>query len=169
MLCESGHTVTVCLSYYSLSDVCTTNPATTNFVWTNYTHNRTYLIPIHTGTAMFHITYPMCLRSKPQCEIHVEVFWVVTPCCVAIGYRRFGGPCCLHLSHWSIKYFAHVSRAGFDSHLLEECSHYACSSFWSRIKRIPLSPDNFTFALTLRTRNYRLRFRQVFLPVRYDL
>jgi len=25
--------------------------------------------------------------------------------CDAIGYRRFGGPCCLHLSHWSIEVF----------------------------------------------------------------
>jgi hypothetical protein len=30
-------------------------------------------------------------------EIQVEVFRVVTPCNVAIGYQRFGGPCCLHL------------------------------------------------------------------------
>jgi hypothetical protein len=30
-------------------------------------------------------------------KIHVEVFGVMTPCCVAVGcmYRRFGGPCCL--------------------------------------------------------------------------
>jgi hypothetical protein len=27
----------------------------------------------------------------------VEVFWFVTPCTVAVGYQRFGGPCCLHL------------------------------------------------------------------------
>jgi hypothetical protein len=27
----------------------------------------------------------------------VEVFWVVTPCSVAVGYRRFRGPCCLRL------------------------------------------------------------------------
>jgi hypothetical protein len=26
----------------------------------------------------------------------VEVFWVVTPCNVVGGYRRFRGPCCLH-------------------------------------------------------------------------
>jgi len=26
---------------------------------------------------------------------HVEVFWVVTPCRFVVGYRRFGGPCCL--------------------------------------------------------------------------
>jgi len=26
-----------------------------------------------------------------------EVFWVMTPCSVAVGYRRFGGPRCLHV------------------------------------------------------------------------
>jgi hypothetical protein len=26
----------------------------------------------------------------------VEVFCVVTPCSVVVGYRRFGGPCTLH-------------------------------------------------------------------------
>jgi len=27
----------------------------------------------------------------------VEVFWVVTPCSVVVGYQSFRGPCCLHL------------------------------------------------------------------------
>jgi hypothetical protein len=27
----------------------------------------------------------------------VEAFWVVTPCSVVVGYKRFGGPRCLHL------------------------------------------------------------------------
>jgi hypothetical protein len=27
----------------------------------------------------------------------VEVFWVVTPCSVVVGYQRFGGTCCLRL------------------------------------------------------------------------
>jgi hypothetical protein len=31
--------------------------------------------------------------------IHVEVVWVVTPCGVVVGYKRFGGPYCLHLRH----------------------------------------------------------------------
>jgi hypothetical protein len=30
-------------------------------------------------------------------RIQVSVFWVVTPCSVVVGYRRFGEPCCLHL------------------------------------------------------------------------
>jgi hypothetical protein len=28
---------------------------------------------------------------------HVEVFCVMTPCSVVVGYQRFGGPCCHHL------------------------------------------------------------------------
>jgi hypothetical protein len=28
---------------------------------------------------------------------HVEVFWVVTPCSVVVGYQIFRGTCCLHL------------------------------------------------------------------------
>jgi len=26
----------------------------------------------------------------------VDVFWVATPCNVAVGYQRFEGSCCLH-------------------------------------------------------------------------
>jgi hypothetical protein len=26
----------------------------------------------------------------------MDVFWVVTPCCLVEVYRRFRGPCCLH-------------------------------------------------------------------------
>jgi hypothetical protein len=29
----------------------------------------------------------------------VEVIWVVTPCSVVVGYKRFKGPSCLHLHH----------------------------------------------------------------------
>jgi len=29
--------------------------------------------------------------------IQVEVFWDVTSRSVVVGYRRFRGPCCLHL------------------------------------------------------------------------
>jgi hypothetical protein len=36
---------------------------------------------------MFHHTF----------VIQVEVFCFVKLCCVAVGYRRFGGPLCLHL------------------------------------------------------------------------
>jgi hypothetical protein len=32
----------------------------------------------------------------------VEVFWVVTPCSVVVGYHRFRGPCCLHLRNVDI-------------------------------------------------------------------
>jgi hypothetical protein len=32
-------------------------------------------------------------HGKPK----VEVFWVAMPCSIAVGYKLFGGPCCLHL------------------------------------------------------------------------
>jgi len=28
------------------------------------------------------------------------IFWVVAPCNVAVGYQRFGEPCCLHLQSY---------------------------------------------------------------------
>jgi hypothetical protein len=44
-------------------------------------------------------------KNKYRCEFEaftavmfqVEIFWVVTPCCVVVGYQDFGEPCCLHL------------------------------------------------------------------------
>jgi len=30
--------------------------------------------------------------------VQVDVFWVVTRCNVVVGYQRFRGPCCFHLS-----------------------------------------------------------------------
>jgi hypothetical protein len=33
-----------------------------------------------------------------------EVFWVVTPCSVVVGYERFGGPCRLHLQFFQYNY-----------------------------------------------------------------
>jgi len=30
-------------------------------------------------------------------KFHIEVFWVVTPCSVVVGYQHFGGPRCLQL------------------------------------------------------------------------
>jgi hypothetical protein len=41
----------------------------------------------------------MCARFEVFTAVifHVEVFWVVTPCNVVLGYQRFGGPCCVHL------------------------------------------------------------------------
>jgi hypothetical protein len=36
-------------------------------------------------------------ESFTAAMFEIEVFWVVMPCSVALGYRRFRGPCCLHL------------------------------------------------------------------------
>jgi hypothetical protein len=30
-------------------------------------------------------------------SIHVEIFWVLEPFSVVVGYQRFGESCCLHL------------------------------------------------------------------------
>jgi hypothetical protein len=36
-------------------------------------------------------------EASTEVMFQVEVFWVVTPCSVVVGYQRFRGPCCLHL------------------------------------------------------------------------
>jgi len=43
-------------------------------------------------------------------KIQVEVFWVMTPYNVAVGYHSFGGPCCLHLQ--AKVYFTLLSYRG---------------------------------------------------------
>jgi hypothetical protein len=47
-------------------------------------------------------------------KIHVKVFWVVTPCSVVAGYRRFRGPYCLHLQGGGISetliYYSNTTR-----------------------------------------------------------
>jgi hypothetical protein len=35
--------------------------------------------------------------SHPEPVESSQVFWIMTPCSVVVGYQRFGGPCCLHL------------------------------------------------------------------------
>jgi hypothetical protein len=35
--------------------------------------------------------------NQPDNTSQVEVFWVVTPCSVVVGYQPFGGLCWLHL------------------------------------------------------------------------
>jgi hypothetical protein len=42
-------------------------------------------------------TYIERFKVFTTVKILVEVFWVVTPCSVVVGYQRFGGPFCLHL------------------------------------------------------------------------
>jgi len=50
-----------------------------------------------------HVVLNSCeVKSRVSSEafmavmFHVEVFWVVMTYSIAAGYRRFGGPCCLH-------------------------------------------------------------------------
>jgi len=39
----------------------------------------------------------MIFEVSTAMNIHVVVFWVVTPCSNFVGHERFEGPCCLHL------------------------------------------------------------------------
>jgi hypothetical protein len=38
-----------------------------------------------------------CTYVNTNMNFDVEVYGVVTPCSVAVGFQRFGGQCCLHL------------------------------------------------------------------------
>jgi hypothetical protein len=62
----------------------------------------------------FHVCITMTGTTQlTNVNIQIAVFWVVTPCSAAIGYRRFGGPCCSHLrkigSAWSMVIFQKAS------------------------------------------------------------
>jgi len=47
---------------------------------------------------MISLAYPRTKSCwKHVSWIHVEVFWAVMPCSVAVGEQRFGWSCCLHL------------------------------------------------------------------------
>jgi hypothetical protein len=39
--------------------------------------------------------YNLSFQAFIVMMIQVEVFWVVTPCSVVVGYQCFRGPCCL--------------------------------------------------------------------------
>jgi len=49
-----------------------------------------------------------CIVDSEALFFQVEVFWVVSPCNVVVGYRRFGSPCCLHRPQISQFYFIYV-------------------------------------------------------------
>jgi len=36
-------------------------------------------------------------KESNKSKLQFEVLWVTTPCSILVGYRRFRGPCCLHL------------------------------------------------------------------------
>jgi hypothetical protein len=49
---------------------------------------------------IMHLSYQVCFLFCIQRHVkyQVEVFWVVTPCSVVVGYQqRLVGPCCLEL------------------------------------------------------------------------
>jgi hypothetical protein len=43
------------------------------------------------------IRYFQVLLKICQYIFKVEVFWVMTPCSVVVGYQRLRGPCCPYL------------------------------------------------------------------------
>jgi hypothetical protein len=55
-------------------------------------------------------------------KIQVEVFWVLTPCVVMVGYQRFRGPCCLHLQGQEIlaSYHNTTWRHNPEDHVLKK-------------------------------------------------
>jgi len=36
-------------------------------------------------------------------KIQVKILWIVTPCSDVVGHQCFGGPCCLHIQHFTLK------------------------------------------------------------------
>jgi len=40
-------------------------------------------------------------KESNKSKLQFEVLWVTTPCSILVGYRRFRGPCCLHLQGWN--------------------------------------------------------------------
>jgi hypothetical protein len=45
----------------------------------------------------FTISLKVSFEDFTAMMFHGEVFCVMTPCSVVVGYQRFRGPCCLHL------------------------------------------------------------------------
>jgi hypothetical protein len=53
---------------------------------------------LHFRSTNLYVLSIVCKKGSSEAYLfQVEVFWVVTPCYVVVGYQRFGGPCCLHL------------------------------------------------------------------------
>jgi hypothetical protein len=54
------------------------------------------------GNASCYEDQNRALGTLTAVKIQINVFWVVTPCSVVVGYQGFGGPCCLHI-HFTLK------------------------------------------------------------------
>jgi hypothetical protein len=107
----------------------------------------------------------------------VKVLWVVTPCCVVVGYHRFRGLCCLHLQGEDLKLEAAwtsetmVSLHGVTNQKTPTSSTFvsltlflsSCPCFSFRVKWY----ENFTSQVTIILSRYRYRmeiFGSVLLP-----
>jgi hypothetical protein len=52
-------------------------------------------LPLHNRITAAHCCQPTDFSNDPRI-FEIDVFWVVTPCGVVVGYQTFRGPCCLH-------------------------------------------------------------------------
>jgi len=48
-------------------------------------------------------------------KTEVEVLCIVTSCSVTVGYKSFGGPCCLHLQGQVIQKMEAATLQGFST------------------------------------------------------
>jgi hypothetical protein len=46
--------------------------------------------------------YSLNFEAFTEVMFQVEVFRIVTPCSVVVGYQRFRGPCCVHLQGYDV-------------------------------------------------------------------
>jgi len=47
-------------------------------------------------------------RFSRRWKIQIEVFCVVTPCIVMVGYQQFGAPCCIHSVYFCFHLFVEL-------------------------------------------------------------
>jgi hypothetical protein len=60
--------------------------------WRNHRGTGTYL------RSAFQLVILCQVIGLLHCHVRVEVFWVMTPSTVVVGYQCFGGSCCLHVN-----------------------------------------------------------------------
>jgi len=79
--------------------------------------------------------YLQCVTSRTiLIWIQVKVFWVVTSCSGAVGYQRFGAPCCLHYQGEAVRsYMACHNPEDLELNLCRRDNFKSCIFIWNRI------------------------------------